>query len=302
MTNSDLNSDFAVAMQDGELTEKRIESLIKDFYPEEEVLISWLMELNTANPVDRCVEAWQLLFRVQHKHLLLRCIDVLELDYKDYLLKSKSNANTLPLQSIALSILIARKINLNTPDQHIGIEHLSKNINQSKQDKSELRLYAQGIKNDIEEPVKSKAIELINSPFADLLNEEIVLNKNPISELLMADYARPYSRSFFKRLADYLIAIDIHKSQPNIYPLPSPSFADSYFSFFHYYLRDARGALIEKIKLTKLDSHIVAVEYKGAYDELPLSFARLADKYYEEFILTDPSLTKLITGLSTQKN
>ncbi len=301
MTNSELNSDFAVAMQDGELTEKRVESLIKDFYPEEQALISWLMELSTANPVDRCVEAWQLLFSVQHKQLLQRCIDVLELDYKDYLLKSKSNANTLALQSIALSILFVRKINLNTPDLRIGIQHSSKNIIQSVQNKSVL-LFAQGIKNDNEEPMKGKAIELINSRFAELLNEEIVLNNNALAELLNADFARPHARSFYKRLADYLIAIDIHKSQSNNDPLSPPSFAYSYFNFFHYYLRDAKGGLIEKIKLTKLDSHDVALEYKGAFDQLPLSFTKLVDKYYEHFISTDPSLYKLIKGLSIPRN
>ncbi len=263
--------EFSRIIATGEIGQKRTEALIKDLFPEQEILIEWLADLASKNPRESNIEAWQAIFKIYNTAILDRCIEILGNDFDFYTQKKKIESDSTILAEILKVILKQRDINTENNESPIYSVDLIRDKGMS--------IGAVNVIGSVE--VTSK--ESLDEEQTDL--EEII-------ESIAQCYHLPTTKRIFQDVVEYLCALDMLLQDDESYNC-EPCFLNSEPGFMSYIIRDQARKIIQKIPFWKIKAHECYEQNRLRSSKIPNEFILLIKFHYETFLKGDKSFTDL---------
>ena len=263
--------EFSRIISTGEIGQKRTEALIKDLFPEQEILIEWLADLASKNPRESNIEAWQAIFEIYNTAILDRCIEILWNDFDFYTQKKSIESDSAILVEILKTILKQRDIN--TENNKSAIYSVDLICEKSISIGAEI---ANG-------SVGANSIESSDKEPTDL--EEII-------ESITQCYRLPTTKRIFQDVVEFLCALDLWR-QDDKSDHYEPCFLNSYLGFSSYIIRDHTKKVICKIAFWKIRAHECYKQNQLISSAIPNEFILLIKLHYEMFLKNDNSFTQL---------
>lgn len=261
--------EFSRIISTGEIGQKRTEALIKDLFPEQEILIEWLADLASKNPRESNIEAWQAIFEIYNTAILDRCIEILGNDFDFYTQKKKIESDSTILAEILKVILKQRDINTVNNENTIYSADL---------------IREKGI--TIGAVIANDYVEFHES------SDEEPTDLEEIIESITQCYHLTTTKRIFQDLVEYLCTLDLWRQDDMSYYY-EPCFHNSALGFNSYIIRDQARKDIYKIPSWKIKAHACYKQNRLVSSTIPSEVILLIKLHYEIFLKTDNSLTHL---------